>query len=54
VYTAGERVFVRTLKINLYQLILFEDRYFGFMAIGANHQFLTHLITAFRGPMREL
>jgi hypothetical protein len=49
VNAAGERILVGALKINFYQLILFEDSYFSLMAIGANHQFLTHFITAFRG-----
>jgi hypothetical protein len=40
---AGKRIFVLTLKINLYQLIVFENGYSRLMAIGSNHQFLTHV-----------
>ena len=39
---ARERILVGALKINFYQLIVFEDRHFGFVAIGGDHQFLAH------------
>ena len=43
VNAARKRILVRSLKIYFHQLILFEDRYFCLVAIGSNHQFLTHL-----------
>jgi hypothetical protein len=41
-YAAGERILVRPLKVDLDELIVFQYRYFRLMAIGPNHQFLTH------------
>jgi hypothetical protein len=39
---ARERIFVGALKINFHQLIVFDQRYFGLMPVGRDHQFLTH------------
>jgi hypothetical protein len=41
-YAAGERILVRPLKVDLDELIVFQYRYFRLMAIGPNHQLLTH------------
>src|SRR5579885_705212 len=43
VNAARQRIFIGSLKIDLDQLIVFEDGYFRLMAIRSNHQFLTHL-----------
>jgi hypothetical protein len=39
---ACERIFISPLKIDLDKLIVFKNCYFCFVAIGSNHQLLTH------------
>jgi hypothetical protein len=39
---AGERIFVGALEINFAQLIVFDQRHFGLVPVGRDHQFLAH------------
>jgi hypothetical protein len=50
---ARKRILVCALKGYLDQLVVFEDCNFRFVAIGSNHQFLTHLSPPHVGPMRR-
>lgn len=40
VYRAGKGVFVLALEVDLYQLVVFNDRHFAFMWRGSHKQFL--------------
>ena len=40
--TARQRILVGALEVNFHQLIVFDQRHFGLVPIGRDHQFLTH------------
>ncbi len=52
VNAASQRIFVGALKIHLYQLIVFENGHFRFVAIRRDHHFLGHLVLRVPGRGR--
>jgi hypothetical protein len=42
VNASGERIFIGSLEVNLHELIIFQERYSGFVPIGRNYQFFAH------------
>jgi hypothetical protein len=54
---AGERIFVGALEINFAQLIVFDQRHFGLVPVGRDHQFLAHSglhLAGFREAIEDL